>query len=172
GHDIVAVLDDDYSNVVVLNKYYQANINDFTSGIIRFPLKNLSAGKHTLKLKAWDVANNSSEAEIEFVVTGDFFISRVACYPNPTNDYTYFSFEHNQAGSKLDVMIEIFDQAGRRISFIKSEIGSSGTLSNPIRWDLEDSAIVPRSGIYIYRIVARNNDGAIASKSGKMMISN
>jgi hypothetical protein len=72
----------------------------------------------------------------------------------------------------LDVMIEIFDQAGRRISFIKSEIGSSGTLSNPIRWDLEDSAIVPRSGIYIFRIVARNSEGAIASKSGKMMISN
>lgn len=172
GHDIVAVLDDDYSNVLVLNKYYQANINDFTSGVIRFPLKNLSAGKHTLKLKAWDVANNSSEAEIEFVVSGDFIITRVACYPNPVNDYTYFSFEHNQAGARLDVLIEIFDQAGRRISFIKTEIGSSGTLGNPVRWDLDDSAIVPRSGIYIYRIVARNNDGAIASKSGKMMISN
>jgi hypothetical protein len=75
GHDIDAVLDDDYSNTFVLNKYYQSNINDFTSGVIRFPLKNLTAGKHTLKLKAWDVANNSSEAEIEFVVSGDFVIS-------------------------------------------------------------------------------------------------
>jgi hypothetical protein len=172
GHDITAVLDDDYSAVYVLNDYYQANINDFTSGVVRFPMSELTAGLHTLKLKAWDVANNSTEVEIEFEVSGDFVISNVANYPNPMTEYTYFTFEHNQAGATLDAIIEIFDVSGRRVGYMSTEIGSSGTLSNPVRWDLEDAAIVPRNGIYLYRIVARNSDGAVTSKSGKLVISN
>ena len=33
GHDITAVFDDDYSNVMVLNNYYQADINNYKSGV-------------------------------------------------------------------------------------------------------------------------------------------
>ena len=170
GHDITAVLDDDYSNVMVLNNYYQANIDDYTSGVITYPFKNLSVGKHTLKLKAWDVANNSTEVEIEFVVSGNFEISSISNYPNPVNDYTYFVFEHNQSDEILNTIIEIFDQGGRRIDYFTSEVGSNGTSSNPVRWDLAESEIVLGSGIYIYRVTAQNNDGVITSKSGKMII--
>ena len=68
GHDIVATIDSDQANSYILNDYYQANIDDFQNGTINFPLNNISAGVHTLKLKAWDVYNNSSESEIEFMV--------------------------------------------------------------------------------------------------------
>ena len=171
GHDITAVLNDDYSTVLVLNDYYQANIDDYTSGTIAFPLKNLSVGKHTLKLKAWDVANNSTEVEIEFIVSGEFHISVVNNYPNPLNNYTFFTFEHNQSGAVLDAIIEIFDQSGRRVDLIATEVGSNGAVSNPVRWDVNQTSIQLRNGIYIYRIMAKNSDGVIASKSGKMLIS-
>ena len=92
GHDITAVLDNDFSNVLVLNDYYQAIIDDYTSGTVSFPMKDLAVGKHSLILKAWDVANNSSEVEIEFEVSGEFKISQVNNYPNPMNDYTFFIF--------------------------------------------------------------------------------
>ena len=155
----------------MLNDYYKANINDYKSGTVRFPMKDLQAGRHTLKLKAWDVANNSTEAEIEFEVSGEFNISLVRNYPNPVYNYTFFSFEHNQSGAVLDAIIEIFDPTGRRIELIATQVGSNGTASNPLRWDINGSHVQLRNGIYVYRVMVKNADGVIASRSGKMMIS-
>ena len=171
GHDITAVMDDDYSNVLVLNNYYQSDLNDFKSGVVIFPFKNLTPGLHKLTLKAWDVANNSSQDEIEFEVTGDFYISKVLNTPNPASDYTYFTFEHNQSDATLNVMIEIFDQMGRRVEYITSKVGSGGTVSNPVRWDFNETKTLLLNGIYIYRITAQNEDKLYFSKSGKMLIS-
>jgi len=171
GHDITAVLNNDYSNVLVLNDYYKANIDDYTSGSVIFPMKDLPTGKHTLKLKAWDVANNSTEVEIEFIVSGEFDIRVVRNYPNPLNNYTFFAFEHNQSGARLNTVIEIFDLSGKRVDMIATEVGSNGTVSNPVRWDVNQAGVQLRNGIYVYRVIAKNSDGIIASKSGKMMIS-
>lgn len=170
GHDITATLDDDYSSVMVLNNYFQADTGDYTKGMIRYQLKNLLPGRHKLRLKAWDVANNSSEAEIEFEVTGEFFISTVTNYPNPVRDHTYFTFEHNQADASFDVLFEILDIEGRRIDNFKTRISSAGTVSNPVRWDLSEAEIRLRDGIYLYRIIAQSPDGLITSKTGKMSI--
>ena len=68
GHDIIATLDNDDANSFRLNEYYQANIDDYKNGTINYPLDNLSPGIHNLRLKAWDVYNNSSETEIDFLV--------------------------------------------------------------------------------------------------------
>jgi hypothetical protein len=68
-------------------------------------------------------------------------------------------------------MIEIFDQMGRRVEYIISEVGSGGTKSNPVRWDFNETRTLLLNGIYIYRITAQNEDGIYFSKSGKMMIS-
>ncbi|MBN2773044.1 MAG: type IX secretion system sortase PorU, partial [Prolixibacteraceae bacterium] len=106
GHDITAVIDGNMSNVIILNDYYEAAIDDYTSGKIEFPISGLSEGKHTLKLKVWDVANNSTEVEIEFVVTGDFIIQTIGNYPNPVTEFTYFTFEHNQPDASFDGMVE------------------------------------------------------------------
>lgn len=170
GHDITAVMDDDYSRVFVLNNYYQANTDDYTSGSITYPLNNLAVGRHTLKLKAWDVANNSAEVEIEFEVSGDLLIQGISNYPNPVNDYTYFVLEHNQNDASLDVIFDIYDLSGKSIDRFQINVGSSGGVTNPVRWDLAESNIAATSGIYIYRAIVRNGDGIISSKSGKLVI--
>lgn len=170
GHDITAVIDDNYSNVFVLNSYYKANADDHTSGIINYPLRDLSIGKHTLRLKAWDVANNSSEQEIEFEVTGDFIISEISNYPNPMTDYTYFVITHNQASASLDVIFDIYNIEGRSIDRFQTTVGSSGGITNPVRWDLSELNIAATPGIYIYRVLVQNSEGLITSKSGKMIV--
>jgi hypothetical protein len=170
GHDITAVLDNDNSNVVILNNFYQSEMDDFTRGSVRFPLKNLSIGKHTLTLKAWDVANNSTETTIEFEVGGEFFISEVSNYPNPVNDYTFFKFEHNQADAVFETVFEVFDQTGQRVDYFTSRVSSNGLESNPVRWDLAEAKVLLRSGIYIYRVTVQSGDGSIASKSGKLIV--
>jgi hypothetical protein len=170
GHDITAILDDDYSDVWDLNNYYVADKDDYTQGTVEYPLSDLSTGVHTLKLKAWDVANNSSEVEIEFEVTGDFIIDEISNYPNPLSSYTYFVVSHNQSGETLDAILFIYNQHGQLIDQFQTEVGSSGNTTNPIRWDLGESGVLAAAGMYVYRVVLQNSEGVIASKSGKMII--
>jgi hypothetical protein len=68
-------------------------------------------------------------------------------------------------------MIEVFDQLGRRVDYLVSQVGSGGTTSNPIRWNFNETQTLLLNGIYIYRITAQNADGIYFSKSGKMLIS-
>lgn len=170
GHDITAVLDDDYSNVLVLNNYYQADMDDYTSGMLQYSLKDLAVGKHTLRLKAWDVANNSSEAEIEFMVSGDFNIEAISNYPNPVTTHTYFVVTHNQPDSQMKAIFDIYDVRGQRIDQFETDLVSTGNTSVPIRWDFTDSHVLMTTGIYVYRVMIQNNDGIIATKSGKFTV--
>ena len=170
GHDITAVIDNDYSKVYVLNNYYQAEKDDYTSGSLQYPLNDLAVGKHTLSLKAWDVANNSSEVEIEFEVTGDFIINKVSNYPNPIKDYTYFVIEHNQAGESFAAVFDIYNINGKLVDQFETEISSNGSTSNPVRWDLSESKIPLTQGVYVYQVFLKNNEGVIASKSGKLLV--
>ncbi|MEM7187700.1 MAG: type IX secretion system sortase PorU, partial [Bacteroidota bacterium] len=84
GHDLIAILDGDEANPIVLNEYYQADVDDFTKGTANYKLRNLEEGLHTLTLKAWDVYNNSATGEIQFVVFGNdkLEVQRVLNYPN------------------------------------------------------------------------------------------
>ena len=70
GHDMIAILDGDESNPFIINDYYQADVDDYSNGTASFTLRDLEEGLHTLTFKAWDVYNNSSTSEIQFVVTG------------------------------------------------------------------------------------------------------
>ena len=170
GHDIIAVLDNDYANAIVLNGYYKTDIDSYQSGQIRYPMKNLELGEHTLKLKVWDVANNSTEVEIRFVVTGDLTLEKLSNYPNPVNDYTYFSFSHNQPDATFRLILEIFDRQGRRIDMIRQSVSSLDTKIVPLRWDRGNAAAV--SGLYVYRVFIQADDGSVASGSGKMLLIN
>ncbi|MCL1821557.1 MAG: type IX secretion system sortase PorU [Prolixibacteraceae bacterium] len=170
GHDITAILDNDHSNIFVLNDYYTSSKDDYTRGELRFPFSNLTEGEHTVTLKVWDVANNSTEAEIKFVVTGDFFIESVSNYPNPVYDHTYFVINHNQGGSSLSVLIEIFDMNGQKVDSVQETVSSSSGRTTPVHWNLNNRRLVVRSGIYVYRAVIRSDSGKLASKTGKMII--
>ena len=68
GHDLVAVLDANSNKSIELNEYYQADLNSFQSGKISYPFSNLPEGVHDLKIKVWDVQNNSSTSSTQFVV--------------------------------------------------------------------------------------------------------
>ncbi|MDG1039446.1 MAG: type IX secretion system sortase PorU, partial [Polaribacter sp.] len=65
-HDIVAIIDGDQANPIILNDYYETALNDFTKGKVVYPLRDLSVGLHTVQIKVWDTYNNSSEASLNF----------------------------------------------------------------------------------------------------------
>jgi hypothetical protein len=168
GHDITAVLDGDNSNIMVLNDYFQSDKDSYSSGSIVFPLTKLSEGEHVLKLKVWDVFNNSSEKEIRFVVKDNFRIETVSCYPNPVQEETQFIFTTNLPDETFDVDLEIFETSGSRVDILPVKVGSAGTESLPITWNPAERKVRMRSGVYIYRMLVTAN-GKQSSGSGRLV---
>lgn len=169
GHDITAVLDGDYSNIMTLNDYFQADKDLYTSGKIVFPLTNLTDGEHILKLKVWDVLNNSTEVEIRFVVKDDFRIETVSCYPNPMQGQTKFIFTHNQPDESFEVTLSVFSSSGAQMDVFKTTVGSNGTESMPFEWIPADRLVKMKPGVYIYRLMMTANDGKVGTGSGRLV---
>ena len=169
GHDITAILDGENSNILILNDYFQTDKDSYTSGKIVFPLTKLSEGKHVLKIKVWDVFNNSSEKEIKFVVKDDFRIETVSAYPNPMQGETRFVFTHNQPDEIFSVELEVFQSTGSRVDLVKATVGSQGIESLPLEWIPTERQVKLKSGVYIYRIGATTKDGKKSSGSGRLV---
>lgn len=173
GHDITVTLDGNTSESVVLNDYYEAEKDSYTSGTVRYPYKSISEGPHTLTLKAWDILNNSSETTIDFVVSSSagLALTHVLNYPNPFTTYTEFWFEHNQPCCGLDVQIQIFTITGRLVKTINQNVNTNGFRADPIEWDGKDDFGSPLArGVYVYRLRVKNSDGQYAEKSEKLVI--
>ena len=169
GHDITAILDEDNQNVLILNDFYESTKDDFTSGKIRYPLKSLSKGKHNLTLKAWDVANNSSEARTEFMVVDNEneLLRQVLNYPNPFTTRTQFSFEHDLPNTELDIFINIYTISGRLIRTISDTRFTSGFRINDIQWNgRDDYESKLAKGIYLYKVTVKSKDLNIIRESG------
>ncbi len=172
GHDITAKVNGATEVTAILNDYYEAELNRSASGIISYPLSNLSAGEHTLTLKVWDVFNNSNEESITFVVveSGEMIVENLMNYPNPFIDETYFVFDHNQAGLNMDIKIQIFDMSGRLVKQLEGQITGTAFRSEPIRWNgTSDTGHKLPKGLYLYRLIATNEKGQQADKRAKLI---
>jgi len=178
GHDIEAILDNDDKNSFILNDFYQAVLDDYRSGEVRYPLSDLAPGKHTLKVTAWDLANNPGEAYLEFLVLDDegAVLEHVLNYPNPFTTSTNFQFEHNRPGVEMNLQVQIYTINGRLVKTIEREgYVSTGFRVDDLPWDgLDDSGSQLGKGVYVYRIkVAYNLNGEKdieESKAEKLVI--
>ncbi len=173
GHDIVAFLNENTSNPIVLNNYYEADLDNFQSGRVVYPFHRLPEGRHTLSLRAWDIHNNPSVASIEFIVsrTASIALENLMNYPNPFSQETFFKFTHNQPFSELDVRIEIFDLSGRLIQTLETMVNSPSYQSPPIQWDGKDrEGRMIGNGIYLYRLVLQTPDGSISTLTEKLVV--
>ncbi|HET6225344.1 MAG TPA: type IX secretion system sortase PorU, partial [Bacteroidia bacterium] len=175
GHDIIAVLDANTEHSIVLNDYYQSDLNSYKSGTIRYPFKDLSSGTHTLSLKVWDVYNNSSLATTEFVVSqsAELALDHVLNYPNPFTTRTQFFFEHNQCCQLLNVQLQIFTISGKLVKNISKYVHADSYRSDPIEWDgRDDFGDKIGRGVYIYRLRVKTSQGETAEKFEKLVILN
>ena len=166
-HDIVATLDGNNSQYFVLNNFYEADVNSYQKVAVRFQLPQLSPGVHTLKIKAWDVMNNSSEYVLNFTVINndELKIDRVLNYPNSFTAHTAFWFEHNYPGVDLQARVDIFTVSGKRIKTIAKTINTPGNRSIDLNWDGRDEwGEKPGRGIYLYHLSVTAPNGKSAGK--------
>jgi hypothetical protein len=175
GHDIVATLDKNTADAIVLNDYYESEEDSYQSGKVRYPLSELKPGTHTLHLKAWDTHNNSGESETEFLVTqsANLALYHVLNYPNPFTTNTDFFFEHNLPDEELQVRVQIFTISGRSVKTIDGFYTSQGFRIGPINWDGRDEYGDPLAkGAYVYRVKVIAPSGEVAEKFEKLVILN
>ncbi len=174
GHDILAILDGDINNSIVLNEYYTADLNSFRSGKVLYDLSQVSEGPHSLKLRAWDVYNNPGETTIDFVVANseDLALRHVLNYPNPFTSYTEFQFEHNRANQPLQIRVQIFSASGQLVKSIQQELVPDGNRITGIAWDGRDDYGDPiGKGVYVYKLSVRSKtDGSQAEEYQKLVI--
>ncbi|MCK4745767.1 MAG: T9SS type A sorting domain-containing protein, partial [Bacteroidales bacterium] len=175
GHDLTAIIDGNTSQTIVLNDFYESDTDSYKSGKIRYSFKDLEAGPHSLKIKVWDVYNNSTEATIEFIVNTeqDLVLDHVLNYPNPFSTHTQFFFEHNQPSAGLEILVQIFTVSGKLVKTIEYQSHASGYRVGPIDWDGRDDfgSRIAR-GVYIYRVKVRTSLGHTAEKFEKLVILN
>ncbi len=160
GHDIIAILDGNVDNPYILNDYYQTNLNDFTKGTLRFPLRNLAVGLHTITFKAWDVYNNPITAEIQFVVAGtdSITLTHVLNYPNPFVNYTEFWFSHNKPFEPLEVQVQVMTITGKIVWTRNQIVTTEGFLSKEITWDgKDDFGNRIGKGVYVYKLTVKSS---------------
>lgn len=173
GHDIVAVLDGDAGNPIVLNEYYKANLDSYQSGKVQYILRNLAVGQHTMEVKLWDVNNNSSSIRLEFTVVNneDITLDHVLNYPNPFTTRTLFMFEHNQSCSHLETQIQIFTVSGRLVKTINQLVATQGFRVEGIEWDgKDDYGDQLAKGVYVYKLSVTLPDGKKANKIEKLVL--
>ena len=168
GHDITAVIDDDESKTIKLNDWYESETDNYNSGKVVYPIGQLEPGIHKIRIKAWDLCNNSTEKELEFrVVDKDHTdLEHVLNYPNPFTTSTNFSFEHQFAGAMLDISISIFTLSGKLVKSITSTQLAEGFRTSDIHWDgNDDFGSNLAKGVYLYKVKVQDIDSELEMES-------
>lgn len=173
GHELTAVLDDNFGAAFILNDYFQGVLDDYQRGKISYQLNGLKPGKHTLRIKAWDVYNNSSEAVLAFEVKkmAAVELEHIYNYPNPFTSNTTFLFDHNQSDTYLDVQIQIFTVSGKCVKTLHQGTAGQGYHLDGIFWDAtDDYGDKLARGVYFYKVILRTENGKKASAFQKLVI--
>lgn len=174
GHDLTATLTGENEQTYVLNDYYVAELDSYQKGKVEYQLSGLKPGPHKLRVKAWDVYNNSSESEIDFTVQLDdeLTLKHILNYPNPFTENTAFYFEHNRPYEDFDIIIQLFSPSGRLVKTINHYTPGDGSYRiGPIAWDgLDDFGDRIGRGVYFYRLTVRLSNGQTAQAYQKLVI--
>ena len=173
-HDIIAILDNDQANPIILNDYYQTDPDTYKKGKVSYSFRDLSPGLHTITLKVWDTYNNLSESTFNFTVVdnSDLVLSNVLNYPNPFVNYTEFWFNHNKPNELLNVHIQIFTVSGKLVKTITETVQTEGNLCRTLVWNgLDDFGAKIGKGVYIYKLKVKSiNSNTSAQKIEKLVI--
>lgn len=173
GRDITLIRNNESNRPIVLNEFYQAAVDDYMRGEINYPFENLEPGNYHLQLKVWDVYNNASDGELDFVVaeTTGLAIKNLLNYPNPFTTQTTFHFDHNRPNEPLEVNLQVYSISGKLVKTIRHHVQTSGFHADQLHWDgLDDFGDRIGRGVYIYQLKIQTQSGERAIETQKLVI--
>jgi len=159
GHQLSAILR--YPEQTFnLSNHYHSDLDKYTSGEVRYQLNDLSDGRYSLNVKAWDIQNNSADIDTYFEVhtANDFSLLHVVNYPNPFSQSTTFTCQRNNT-EPIQIEIKIYSIAGRLIQTLQSYNNTDSFIK--ILWDGRDrDGDQIANGVYFYKLIARDQSGS------------
>ena len=172
GRAITAVLDDRFAEAIVLNDQFEPTKGN-TEGRIAYPLTNVKEGKHTLRIKAWDVLNNASEYVLEFevITLSQVDIESVSVYPNPTQGSVTLIALLDGPTSGARITLEVVSSAGKLVHRSERQLNQSGLRSVKMEWTgtMQNGARLS-PGVYFCRFIVRSPSGIETTRSQKLVI--
>ena len=166
GHDITAVLDQDQQQLVVLNPYYQSATDSYQQGSLSYPYFGLTEGPHSITIKAWDVLDHSATATLRFKVVPQkkLTLENLFNYPNPFENSTTISFQHNQPGVLLTIYMDIFNAAGQNVYASGALQQQAGAGNIQLEWNGRGgNGRKLQKGVYFCRIIVRSINGTVTA---------
>lgn len=155
AHQLTASFDYPAGPSFDLTGSFRYDPGSFAQGQAGLTVPALRSGRHALRIKAWDGANNSAvlEMSLEIVSSDKLKLSDVLNYPNPMKDKTSFCYILSAPAD--EVAIEIYTLAGRLVKTIRSA-ASHGGYNFETTWDGRDNdGDRVASGVYLYKVRAR-----------------
>lgn len=176
GRQMVVIIDD--------NETYADCARHFTldvdpvdgaamSGTLAYPLNDLPAGNHTLKLRVWDVADNVTERTLEFNVVPGMKPEIFSVYTDamPARTEANFFIRHNRPDALMNIRLAVYTLNGKEVWSSELQTRSNINTTDPIRWNLTDKAgrRVER-GIYLYRAEISTDGQTFTTSSRKIAV--
>lgn len=153
GHELTAQLTD--QKLVVLNDEYVAVGADGRQGEVVHTFRDVLPGTYMLRVKAWDINNNSTEGALTLVVSERPGVSlrAIRVSPNPITAESVVTAEHDRAGEPLDWTLGIYDLTGKLLYQQMGQCTDCPSTLDVGTWDGRTSAgqILP-NGMYMVNI--------------------
>ncbi len=172
GHDMQLVIDGDMAKTYTLNNNFCYDFGTYTSGSTYYSIPELEDGPHKLQFRVWDIQNNSSTTVLHFNVVKGLRpqLFGISVTNNPARTSTTFIISHDRMASNMDVVIELFDAAGRQV-WRHAENGVSATSNYTVDWDLSvDGGRPLQTGVYLYRVKVSSEGSSYVSKTKKLIV--
>ncbi|GAB3784997.1 type IX secretion system sortase PorU [Spirosoma horti] len=172
GHELTAQLN--AQPVVVLNESYVATGIDGRQGEVLYTFRDIAPGTYTIRVKAWDINNNSAEGTLTIVVSArpGLKVTILRASPNPVSTQTTLIAELNRSGEPLDWTSSIYDLTGRLLYQQAGQCTDCDANLVVGTWNGLTNAGAPlANGLYIIHCQVRSVvDGTVANTTSRLIL--
>lgn len=170
GHDLEASFDDG-AQIENLTSSFQTSLEDSKAGTARKQIFGLAPGVHTVRVRAWDILNNVSEATTVFRIvdaSAGIVTEGLTFAPNPFTTSTSIRFTHNLA-KPFTARIMVHDLQGRLV--LEREMRVLDLQSAEAEWDGRDTGgNVLSTAVYVCTVRITTDDGATHDVRGALQL--
>jgi hypothetical protein len=166
GHDLMLIIDDNAKMIYSLNEYFTAADNSYQAGQVSYLMETLPDGPHSLTFRAWDMLNNSTTKQLNFIVEAglDPTIYSVTTYPNPVaqTGTLHFDVAYDQPDELIQTELYLYNPSGQLVF--------SHTQDNPDDMTINLSSIGMQPGIYMYAVKIKSASSKYSATAGKIIV--
>ena len=172
GHAPVLTIDNSIYMTYNLTNYFEGDLSNPKKGKFVFTMPDLSAGKHTLQFKVWDIMNNSTlSGPIDFEIKATPSVKNFDLNAMTSGDGITFFFDNNTDYKDVTVSFEVYNLTGDLIWNNVQNINTDILNLVPVTWNKKGNdlkTVLP--GIYTYKAVVSYGENVTSTEVKKMII--